>query len=389
MKKIKTLLFAICISSFAFGQNWNTQSPNILYPTDSSGDTANVKVGIGTNNPQTTLDVDGETTFRGYVSFNDSIRIKGDLHIGESSLILKSHPCSGNEQTGEELQDIGLNDGVNIGGYSDEILSSCGVIKVGGEPILEGIKFGIGKAPKCELDVLGDIRAASNNSDYVRLRHDGNNGYINTSAGDLILNNGGSSVHIGTSNSPTDLTVHGQAHTSDLVVNNNATIAGNLNVLGLMSYLNLNIANNATIGANLNANIANINTANLNLANINTNLTVDGKVAIGSINTSDLGTFNLGVEGGIISDEVKVASVVDWPDYVFDSEYNLATLQEVEEYIAEHNHLPDVPSERAVYENGIDVADMFKLMMRKIEELTLYTIEQEKHIIELQNQISK
>jgi len=72
---------------------------------------------------------------------------------------------------------------------------------------------------------------------------------------------------------------------------------------------------------------------------------------------------------------------------VFDKNYRLLTLKEVEEFIKENHHLPDVPSEKEVAENGIDVEEMDGILLKKIEELTLYIIEQNKEIESLKKEI--
>ena len=72
---------------------------------------------------------------------------------------------------------------------------------------------------------------------------------------------------------------------------------------------------------------------------------------------------------------------------MFNKQYTLLSLEKVEKYIDQHKHLPGVPSEAEVVANGLSVADMFTIQMKKIEELTLYMVEQNKKIVELQNQI--
>jgi hypothetical protein len=70
--------------------------------------------------------------------------------------------------------------------------------------------------------------------------------------------------------------------------------------------------------------------------------------------------------------------VANWPDFVFDKEYRLPALTEVEKHIEQTSHLPGVPSETEVLENGIELAKMQAILLQKIEELTLYTIQQSK-----------
>ncbi|KXX71237.1 pyocin knob domain-containing protein [Flammeovirga sp. SJP92] len=100
-----------------------------------------------------------------------------------------------------------------------------------------------------------------------------------------------------------------------------------------------------------------------------------GNVGIGTNETTD---FRLSVKGKIRAEEVKVYT--GWADYVFEEDYNLKSLSEVEAHIKEHKHLPDVPSAKEVEENGVNVGETEAMLLRKIEELTLYTIEQQKQI---------
>jgi hypothetical protein len=95
----------------------------------------------------------------------------------------------------------------------------------------------------------------------------------------------------------------------------------------------------------------------------------------GSVNVSN---YNLFVKGGILTEEVRVSLQSTWADYVFAKEYKLPTLNEVENHIKEKGHLINVPSAKEVKENGIELGEMAKIQQEKIEELTLYVIEQNK-----------
>lgn len=83
------------------------------------------------------------------------------------------------------------------------------------------------------------------------------------------------------------------------------------------------------------------------------------------------------VNGTIGASEVKV-SLATWCDYVFEKDYKLKSLKEVDAYIQANKHLPEVPSEKEVVENGVAMGEMMKIHMKKIEELTLYMIELQK-----------
>ncbi|MBA4198857.1 MAG: hypothetical protein C0459_15025 [Chitinophaga sp.] len=95
-----------------------------------------------------------------------------------------------------------------------------------------------------------------------------------------------------------------------------------------------------------------------------------------TINKPISGT-NANFNGTVTTKKIKVTQT-GWPDYVFKSNYNLRTLTEVEQYIKTHQHLPDVPSEKEVKVQGIDIGETQAILLRKIEELTLYMIEMKK-----------
>jgi hypothetical protein len=124
----------------------------------------------------------------------------------------------------------------------------------------------------------------------------------------------------------------------------------------------------------------------------------NGKIYIGSNATypNATGNYKLFVEGGILTEKVKVAlrSTANWADYVFEKDYSLMPLKNVETYINEHKHLPGIDSAEELAKNGLDLAAMQAKHMAKIEELTLYIIEQNKaieknnkDILELKQQI--
>ena len=99
--------------------------------------------------------------------------------------------------------------------------------------------------------------------------------------------------------------------------------------------------------------------------------------------------YSLYVSKGILAERVRVAVSGSsfWADYVFDKSYKLTSLPKVEKFILENKHLPDVPSAQEVTEKGIDFAEMQATMLRKIEELTLYVIKQDKEMKSLRNEI--
>jgi hypothetical protein len=110
------------------------------------------------------------------------------------------------------------------------------------------------------------------------------------------------------------------------------------------------------------------------------------RIAIGSSTVAN--GFTLSVSGKVITEEVQIQLKTAWPDYVFLQNHKLTPLAELENYIQQHQHLPNIPSAAEVEKNGLVVGDMQKRMMEKIEELILYIIQQDKRIRELEKQVS-
>lgn len=110
----------------------------------------------------------------------------------------------------------------------------------------------------------------------------------------------------------------------------------------------------------------------------------EGRVVLGTINRD----ANLYVNGTAKAHMVEVLTTT-WSDFVFDNDYQLKSLTEVEKYITKNNHLPDVPSEAEVLKDGINLGQMDAILLQKIEELTLYTIEQQKLIEDMKGQLKK
>ncbi|MGB2526595.1 MULTISPECIES: hypothetical protein [unclassified Flagellimonas] len=102
----------------------------------------------------------------------------------------------------------------------------------------------------------------------------------------------------------------------------------------------------------------------------------NGSVGIGTYNPNP--DFRLSVNGKIRAKEIKVET--GWADYVFKEGYDLPTLEEVEQHIKEKGHLINIPSAKEVEENGIHLGEMNMRLLEKIEELTLYTLQQQKEI---------
>ncbi len=127
-------------------------------------------------------------------------------------------------------------------------------------------------------------------------------------------------------------------------------------------------------------------------------LKLNGKVGVGAVTSFplvsgsvDVTNYRLFVTGGILTEEIRVAlgnGSGSWADYVFYEDYDLKPLSEVENFIIKNGHLPNVPSAAQVQADGINVAEMARIQQEKIEELTLYLIQQNKEIELLKEHLS-
>ncbi|CAI8246265.1 MAG: Uncharacterised protein [Cryomorphaceae bacterium] len=356
MKKL-ILSITMLSSILVFGQT-QTNQVNI------SG-----KIGINTTNPAKELEVVGETVLDGKAEIKDTLTVTDVELSGTLKLEGLADPtctsgsflsvCSEGNVSSLSIEDVHgiLYDpdvvahcNLEVGfSYPAPVWSSTG----GTDPLLFTgaycpAKVGIGTDhPQAKLDVRGSGRFGT--SFPIFINEDG----ISSVNDKLWLNkNNGHDVEIGISGGTTNLHVEG----SSLLHGEVRIDAGKI----------LQVNRIETAGG---------------VIEITGSTETSGSVAIGTTIQSG---YALSVCGKIGSREVKVKANNGWCDYVFENDYNLMSLTDVEEFITENKHLPEIPSAIEVEENGIEVSVMMEKMMKKIEELTLYTIEQEKRINELE-----
>jgi hypothetical protein len=186
----------------------------------------------------------------------------------------------------------------------------------------------------------------------------------------MQLTNAGN-VGIGTINPQAKLEVNGSFK------------AQTANITDAVSAKNLNVNHTATSDWG-HANVTTVNrdlTKALTVRNSSTNQDVFIVYGNGVLNTKKIFTEKIEVVMGAIG--------MACYDHVFAPEYNLRSLPELEQYIKENRHLPEIPSAEEVKENGLDLGDMQSKLLLKIEELILYTIEQQKLIEDLQKRLSE
>lgn len=273
--------------------------------------------------------------------------------------------------------------GEDINGTPNRIAKFTGPNSLGDSQLWDdGSQVGIGTdspGPGFFLDVNGVTRINGNT----------------TLTQDLTVNN---NTNLNGTLTVTDNTsLHG-----DLFVDDNTNLDGTLSVTNAATLngfvtVNDNVDINGFLDVSSNGTFGNNVTVGNN-TNIGGNLDVmgtghfDGRVSIGTDNTpsslggggSELADYNLYVEGGILTEELRVRT--GWADYVFAPSYQLLPLQQVEEHIAAHGHLPNSPSASEVETKGLELGDNAVRQQEKIEELFLYIIDMNKEIQALKSE---
>ncbi len=127
-------------------------------------------------------------------------------------------------------------------------------------------------------------------------------------------------------------------------------------------------------------------TSNLRVEGDDNIYIMEGNLGIGTKKPQE----KLSVSGKILAHEIRVTTAAnDWPDYVFHKDYNLSPLKDIEAFILQNGHLPEVPSTAEARENGISLGEINKVLLKKIEELTLYAIEAKKQLDDQSTEIKK
>ena len=149
-------------------------------------------------------------------------------------------------------------------------------------------------------------------------------------------------------------------------------LTDNANLIGSEGYWALRTAIN---------NSYNLDVYNSGSVRVAMTILQDGNVGIGTT-TPD---HKLTVDGTVKCEEVRVEVFTGTgPDYVFEKDYNLTPLSELEKYITQNKHLPEVPSAKEMEANGLNLKEMNLLLLKKVEELTLHLIEKDKEVQHLQ-----
>lgn len=314
----------------------------------------NVRVGIGTPNPAATLDIAGKTRTNEFaMSYSAK---QGDILLSDDS-----------EGTARWKDPSVIRHWEETG--SSQIVYAPGRH---GTPGDVGINM---LDPQYALDVNGTIHA----TDSIT------SAQVNSQRG-LFTGN----LSANTGNFSGDVEMNSHVKANELEVINNAQFNSNVTVDGNLS------ANTGDFSGTLSAGTLSANTGEFAgtvvMDNLKTN--ADNTLEIRKNNgtpfikfETDLvsighryhGPMDLKVNGKIYAEEIEVVQDV-WSDYVFTEDYELRSLASLESYIRNHKKLPGIPGEEEVKEEGINVSEMNAKLLEKIEELTLYTLEQQKTI---------
>ncbi|MFC5046255.1 hypothetical protein ACFSTE_04205 [Aquimarina hainanensis] len=392
MKKLLFIIISIAIHYTVLAQ-WDSNTPTKVFTNDS--------VSIGTATPYSKFHVlvDDENTISWPAVINNT-RNSATISGYGVGLQLK-HAWNHEDYKWGGIASIQEGPWANLSGlalFANETeymrIRSNGDIGIGtNTPETKLHLDGLGTANGIQFENKFKIRTSSNTNNHFVFEHIATDGNlyirsVSTNAndtGNLIINDIGGNIGFGTS-SPSNGLVH---------IFKNATI-GNISSPNLVNA-GLRVQDNGsslyldgntlyTNGHMIVGTIANkwfsIGTNNVERFRI----TETGNVGIGTTNTKG---FKLGVKGKIAAEEVKVALYNTWPDFVFEKDYILPSLQEVENYIKEKGHLQDIPSAKEVAKNGFFLGNMDAKLLQKIEELTLYTIAQQNKIKKQQSRIEK
>ncbi|GEM_PF-3573466 len=351
----------------------STSYPSMIqFNTTASGSTSAVErmritdagnVGIGLVTPGAKLEVSGTTR----ITTNGS----NQLQVGafSSSSDNFGYISSKGQTNGTGLKFETTNgSGVNTGAVRMTITNAG---KVGIGTTTPGASY--------MLDVNGAINATGL---YVNGQVAGGSSQWSSSGSNIYYNQAGS-VGIGTAtpNATYKLDVNGSMTSTGLAVNGISRIVSGTTY----NYLQVGAYHTTTDNFGYVSSGGQTNGTGLKFETTQgsgsalgaTRMTIlnNGRVGIGTTNPD----AELAVKGTVHAKEVRI-DLTGWPDYVFDKDYNLLSLEDIRAYIEKHHHLPDVPATSDMEKNGINVSEMNMILLRKVEELTLHIINLKKEI---------
>ena len=372
------LLSSVCLAQGQGGQKWSL-SGNAGGNGDFLGTTNNQPLSIRTNN-QERLTV----TNNGHVAIGTSSSLSL-LSVGGTveSLAGGFKFPDGTVQTSAYNSTLGLGTASNpfSGLYASDYL------KVGNNSIfIDEINIMGGGAPENHMYV------SDGSGDLLINCADPNFANAGSATANTILNNMGNSGGVGISTDVLEPSV--KLHVADgffLMDGVQSSILFDYNSTSAYGQYGLEYLPASITGSTGGLNFWKPAGSNAGLKNYQMFLNDNGQLGIGVNPNEFQAGYKLFVDDGILAEQVKVALrfTSDWADFVFADDYELRSLVEVKDFIMENHHLPDVPSAEEVVENGINMAEMDATLLQKIEELTLYTIQQQELIEQMRLELDE
>ena len=351
MKKIILFFVGCFVCSLAWTQWTTPNAAGNIYNTNTG------YVGIGTTNPVNALHVAGHVAA---ASYNSTGVIAGFVQSwADNAIIWKS----GNSNNGLRF---GSASDLQATGWSEKMrITDAGYVGIGTTTPSAMLEVANENSGNASLRVGVKSNMANTNAQILNsLAAIGSDGTTITSVGSVAWDyyNNGSPSWAGTL----------MLHTGKAVTGSYCGVpAGNQ---GTLIFDNVSSGVIATNGANLYISPS---------AVVSTSFLANGNVGIGTTNP---GTNKLAVEGTIAARKVVVTATNPFPDYVFQPSYNLPSLDSVAQFLQANHHLPEIPSADSVAKNGLDLGGNQVVLLKKIEELTLYTIELQKKVEMLETQ---
>ncbi|WP_333597829.1 hypothetical protein [Chryseobacterium flavum] len=257
------------------------------------------------------------------------------------------------------------NDNVSVGQNSMRLTTEASMNVAVGMNALESFKkgrgnVGVGNSALGSGNLSGDYNVAVG-WDALRYIGSGNNNTVLGTGSFSGMTSGSNNISVGSSNAKTILSGSNNIFIGNFITPYTSSPQNQLNIGNWI------VGNNGTIG----------------IGQFSTQLPADGIAPDGL-------KYKLFVKDGIRTEKIKVDIALDsgWADYVFEKDYKLMPLNELEQFISINGHLPEVPTTEDAIKNGVELKEMNILLLKKIEELTLYTLEQQKRIEALEKKIN-
>jgi hypothetical protein len=329
-------------------------------------------IGMGVAAPEGKLHIAGNNATRVVLGRSHTSGGYSALYMGTSALSNGYAYLQGVRSGGTAVGDIIMNElggNVGIGVTTPEAKLH---INSTGNPV----KFVLGQSHTSGgyTALYMGTSALSNGYGYIQGVKSGG-----TAVGNIIMNELGGNIGVGTNNPLARLHMDGSGELIRV-----GSIGGNYTQIWHDGFQFFNNAQAKFFIEQTGDNLRIIPNASLP----NGNLILDGtQVTIGQIAPAT--GYKLSVAGKAICEELKVQLNSAWPDYVFKNNYKLKSFDELRAFINTNNHLPNIPPAAELEKNGMEVGDMQKRMMEKIEELTLYILEIESELKEVKKKLIK